>query len=597
MKKIVVLFLINILLVWIYILYPNTKLSLQFNDIYYKFNKNTPNKEIVFLQIGEKSINKFGRWPWSREIFAKEIAKITNSKVIILDMVFSEKTKDDNVLANIISQKPTICGFFLRDKATQNIDEEKFDILSNSSINLTNIQLVSAKFAEVSVEPILSSCALNAIFSTLIDKDNLYRRYVAAYLYNSLIFPTLGVQALRFYYNQEIDIKNHILYIKNKKIPLDKFNALKLNYYPLNKYQIISFSDIDKFNFKDKIVIIGISESGISDIRSTPIGPIPGPLLHYTFISNILNSDYIKEYKSLNILFMIFSMLVAFSYFFKSITKRVLIYFSTILVFIIGAIFLYRFFNIMIDIFYPLLSLIVNILIIEFFLFKEKENQVQFIKQAFQSYLSPSLLEEIIKNPNKLQLGGEEKEITILFTDIRNFTTLSENSTPKEIIQLINKLFSILSHVIIDNKGFIDKYIGDAIMALFNAPVDVKNHAQLACKSAIEMQLAINEFNQTRKNLPPIHMGIGINTDKVYVGNMGSDIKFEYSALGDGVNIASRLEGETKKLDVKILISKNTYNKIDTNLFHCTYKGRIYVKGKSKPIEVYSLDGYKGKYI
>ena len=579
MKKsyyLIILF-VNIVLIWIYFLYPTTKISLQLNDIYYKFNYNHPNPNIVFVQIGEKSINKFGRWPWDREVLAKQISKIKNAKVILLDMVFSETTNKDSYLAEVIANKNIICGFFLRNKATEILNNQRFEILADSSIELNNVKLIYAKYAEANVEPILSSCALNGVFSTISDKDNLYRRYIIAYIYKDLIFPTLGIQALRYYYNKDINIKKHTLIINNSKIPLDNENALKLNFY--KNYNIVSITDIDKYDFTNKIVIIGISEVGISDIRSTPIGQIPGPLLHYTFISNILNKDYIKEYKFLNILFIFLAILsTLFSRKFQKVAKRGIIYISFILTFILTSLFLYKFYNIEIDIFYPLIFFIINLFIIEYQLFKLQEQKEAFIKEAFQSYLSPSLLHQLLKNPDKLKLGGEEKEITILFTDIRGFTTISEKLSPEEIINLINTLFSKLSHIIIDNKGMIDKYIGDAIMALFNAPLDIKNHAHLACKSAIQMQLAINEFNKVRskKNLPPI--------------NMGSDIKFNYSALDDGVNIASRLKSETKILRVKILISKNTYDKIDKKLFKCIHKGQVYVKGKTKPMDIYSLE-------
>ena len=602
MKKylsIIIVIFINISLLWIYFLSPTNKLSLQIDDFYYKFNKKTPNKDIVFVQIGEKSINKFGRWPWDRKILAQQLAKIKNAKMILLDMVFSEPTKNDQFLADVIADKNMLCGFFLRNKATQKIDNERFEILSDSSIDLNNVKLVYAKYAEANIEPILSSCALNGVFSTFSDKDNLYRRYVIAYIYRNLIFPTLGVQALRYYYNEDINIKHHTLFIKNTKIPLDNENSLKLNFYNIKKYQIIPIVDIDKYNFKDKIVIVGISEIGISDIRSTPIGQIPGPLIHYTFISNILNQDYIQEYKSLNILFILISILLPFiARKFTTIAKRSILYLLFLVLFFIINISLYKLFNIEVDIFYPLIFFIINLLLSEYQLFKQQEAKEKFIKEAFQSYLSPTLLEELIHHPEKLKLGGEEKELTILFSDIRNFTSISEASSPEELIKLINTLFSKLSYIIIENKGMIDKYIGDAIMALFNAPIDIKDHATLACKTAVQMQLAINEFNQNRKkqNLSEIHMGIGINTDKVYVGNMGSDIKFNYSALGDGVNVASRLESETKLLNVRILISKNTYDKIDKNLFICTHKGKVHVKGKTHPIDIYSLEGYD-KYM
>ena len=166
-------------------------------------------------------------------------------------------------------------------------------------------------------------------------------------------------------------------------------------------------------------------------------------------------------------------------------------------------------------------------------------------------------------------------------------------------VKLINSLFNPFTSIIMENKGMVDKYIGDAIMALFNAPLDVKDHVNLACRSAVLMQQELKEINEKRKKqgLIEIRMGIGINTDKVFVGNLGSDMKFNYSALGDGVNLASRLESETKKLGVKILISENTYNKIDKNKFITEYKGEVLVKGKTKPVKVYAILGMNGVRI
>ena len=583
-------FVFNLFLLLIYFNNPITKLSLQIDDFYYKFNSHNPNKNIVFVQIGEKSINKFGRWPWDREVLAKNLLYLKNAKVVVLDMVFSEKTKKDSYLATAIGELPAICGFFLRKKATQTINQNMLDILLDSTIDIKNGFFIGGNYAEINVENILENCTLNAVFSTIADKDGLFRDYPVAFTYRNVVFPSLGVQTLRFYFTKEIDIRNHKLIIDNLTIPLNNKNFLKLNYYKLNKYKIIPFTEIKHYNFKNKIVIVGLSEIGVSDIKSTPIGQIPGPLLHYTFISNILNKDFIKQYKYLDLLFVLIGIIVPLLLKNRNINLiiRLSIYFVLDILFIVIAILIYKFFNIEIDLFYPFLFLILNIIFIESYLFIEKEKQEKFLKDAFESYLSPTLLKELIKHPEKLKLSGEEKELTILFTDIRNFTTISEKMKPEEVVHMLNDIFTPLSEIIINNNGMVDKYIGDAIMALFNAPIDIENHAEMACKSAIEMQLALKKL----KIKQDIKMGIGINSDKVFVGNMGSKIKFNYSAVGDGVNTASRLESETKKLGVKILISENTYVKISKD-FICEYKGEVFVKGKTEPIKVYSLIGYK----
>jgi len=587
MRKVLIFLLFNLSLLVFYSEYKNNSLSLQVNDLYYKFNANSPSQKVVFIEIGEEAINRHGRWPWERKVIADLVRQI-NAKVILLDIVFSEKAKNDSYLADVISQKPVVCGFFLRKNATQKITPSQLEILSDSVIDAEG-SFLSAGYAEVNVQEILNACTLNGVFSTYSDADNIFRHYILAYMYKGMVFPSLGLQGLRLYFNRDFEIKNHIFYYFDKKIRLNEQNALKLNFYRPEKYKIIPIDKAKNYDLKDKIAIIGISELGISDIRSTPIGQIPGPLLHYTFVSNILNGDYIKEYPYLDfavvLLFMILPVVVF--YFTSSALLRHVIYFSSLLVFVIFSFLLYRYYNIQIGLFFPVVYFVLNVILLELYLYIQKEQKEKFIKNAFSSYLSKELMDEILNNPEKLKLGGEEKELSILFLDLRNFTSLAEKMTPQEVVSLINTLFSPFSEIIQKNKGMVDKYVGDAIMALFNAPVDVKDHAVMACKSALEIMDKLKELNE--KMGTEIDIGIGINTDTVYVGNMGSEKRFNYTAIGDGVNLASRLESKTKELNCKILISHTTYEQVKTH-FRCRYIGEVKVKGKEEKIKVYSLE-------
>jgi adenylate cyclase len=589
--------LINLIIILLWLNYPQNQFSLRINDIYYSFNEQKPNKDIVFLDIDEKSINEFGRWPWDREVLSKTLDNLQDSKMVILDMVFSEPTSKDESLANSLSNMNSICGFFLRSNATQTVDNNTLEILLDSSVEMSGAFL-SAKFAEANVYNITESCYLNGIFSTIADDDELYRHYPLAMLYNNYQFPSIGLQALRVYFNKDATVENRNLIINKEIIPLNKNYLVKLNYYKMKNYNRVSVTDIKNYNFKNKIVIVGISEAGVSDLRATPLGQIPGPLLHYTFISNILNKDYIKQSAIIDYsLFAIFLLIPIFlTIFISRINLRAIVYILVPPTFIFISVIIYKNTNLQIEIFYPILIFIINMLLIEGFSFYKKEKETKFIREAFQSYLSPELLNEISKHPEKLKLGGEKKETTILFTDIRGFTSISENLDPKDVVTLINSIFTPLSHIITEHKGMVDKYIGDAIMAIYNAPIDVKEHPNLACESAILMQIEINKINQTlkEKGFKEISMGIGINTGFVAVGNMGSDIKFNYSALGDEVNLASRLESSTKVVRENILISKATYDKIDKNRFICKDQGTIKVKGKEKEIQIYSLHSIKG---
>ena len=220
---------------------------------------------------------------------------------------------------------------------------------------------------------------------------------------------------------------------------------------------------------------------------------------------------------------------------------------------------------------------------------QEKEKQV--IKGAFQQYLAPSVIDELLKNPDKLKLGGEKKELTIFFSDIRGFTTLSEKLTPEQLVQLLNEYLSEMTDIVLKKNGLVDKYIGDAIMAFWGAPLDNPKHAESAAETVIEMKRKLEELqkNWKTRGMPVVNIGVGLNTGNVIVGNMGSKQRFDYTVMGDTVNLASRLEGTTKEYGVLSIVSESTYDKIKDKGFVCRELDFIKVKGKNKPIKIFEL--------
>jgi len=227
---------------------------------------------------------------------------------------------------------------------------------------------------------------------------------------------------------------------------------------------------------------------------------------------------------------------------------------------------------------------------VEAIAFNIQEKGGRFLRDAFSSYLSADLLDQLIKNPDALTLGGESKELSILFSDIRGFTTISESMTPVALIKVLNRYFTPMTNAVLNNGGMLDKYIGDAVMAFFNAPVTIKNHADAACKSALEMIEELDKLNEkfSQEGLPPIHIGIGINTAEVVVGNMGSDTRFNYTVIGDGVNLASRVEGLTKNYGVNILITEFTVAKLAGDFLYRLIEP-VKVKGKDEAVLLYQL--------
>ncbi|MCW8838107.1 MAG: adenylate/guanylate cyclase domain-containing protein [Thiovulaceae bacterium] len=240
--------------------------------------------------------------------------------------------------------------------------------------------------------------------------------------------------------------------------------------------------------------------------------------------------------------------------------------------------------------FFPLIALLISVAAVESIAFNIQEKSSKFLTDTFSSYLSGDLLKQLIEHPDSLKLGGEKKELSILFSDIRGFTTLSESMEPEELIEVLNRYFTPMTQSVLENGGMLDKYIGDAVMAFYNAPVDVKNHAEASCLSALSMIERLNELNTQllKEGYKPIRIGIGINTAEVIVGNIGSDAKKDYTVIGDGVNLASRVEGLTKNYSVEILITEFTVAQLGKGFLYREIEP-VKVKGKDEAVLLYEL--------
>lgn len=599
--------IVLILLLWHFKVEPFYKFSLQLNDIKYLFNENKPSKDVVFVAIDEKSVTQFGRWPWDRELLAQKLKKLHHAKAVAFDMVFSEPTyvKNDLALANRIEELDnTICGIFLRNDSTKIFTQEKEEILQESSLHrifVEKLPFMQFKSAEVNISEISQRCVFNGVFSTVSDEDSLFRKYPIGFLYNNYVYPSLGIQLLRFTLNKDITIEQkkskYQIVFDDKTIGIDEKGFVKLNYYPLNSYEMISFADLvkDSFDIKkidNKIVVLGISEAGISDIRATPLGQIPGPLLHYTFISNFLQDILIFENFALEFgLILLFSIIPLFlKKLIQSLNIRVVLYVGIFFFIIFLCIFAYVKYNLWLDMFYILLGYISLLLFNGAYLFKTKDVEARFLKSAFENYLSGNLLDELISNPNKLKLGGENKEVSIIFTDIRGFTNLSEKVSSEELIQILELYFTPMTKIVLENNGTLDKYIGDAIMAFYNAPIDVPNHQKYAVETALQMVKKLPSINQQLNglNLPSIDFGAGINTGDAIVGNIGSAHRFDYSVIGDSVNLASRIEGLCKVYKVHILISQFTKDGLDES-YLIREIDDVQVRGKNQSVKIYEV--------
>lgn len=599
-----------LLLVWVavfglFIWSPSlvTGLASSVSDTYYAYNPHTPDPKIVFVAVDHAAVSKIGRWPWPRDELARYVRKLNQAAVVTLDMVFSEKTTEvqDRALGSAFEGMPVIGGFFLNGVINSQPGKYAMDQLANSALtNAGQAHVVSSKEIELSVENVISGMAAQAPMNTWDDPDALFRHYPLVLKYQQMTLPTLGLQTLRLYLNTEVEFKGPTksrLEIGSHRVSLDQGSKTRLNLYPEDKFQVISFAEVADPNFdplrvSGKIVLLGVKEAGITDIRATPLGQYPGPLLHATFMANVLGDHTLTEigHVSMGWLLVLVLVICFAGSFLNHIMVRTPAYLLLIAVSYAFGMLLYVQFNIWLESAYLIVATVLSALLIEMSLLGIAKEQSRKLRGAFSAYVPPALVDRIAAHPDALRLGGEKKLITVLFSDIRGFTSLSETMTPELLASTMLAYFQPMTEAIFEEGGTLDKYIGDAIMALFNVPLDQVNHAEAACRAAAAMQFAqlrINEALQVR-GVAPMRTGIGINTGFAVVGNLGSHIRFNYTAIGDCVNLASRLESSTKSLGVDIVIGESTYELVK-NLLPCKPLGETYVAGKEKPQRVYAL--------
>ena len=392
---------------------------------------------------------------------------------------------------------------------------------------------------------------------------------------------------------------------KNVKleIPIDENGKTPLNFYGKKKqFRYISFSDvvrhrIDPSFFENKIVLIGSSAIGLRDLKTIPIDDnYPGIELHATFIYNALQNNFITSPSLLTRLFLsIFVISLCLFVFWRFDVIWNIVIFPVIAGFILAGVHvLFETSNMLIDQSYLILFEILSFMSILVFKYQTEFKEKQKIKKTFAKYVSSSIINEMLEHPEKLTLGGEIKTVTALFSDIQNFTNISEKISPAELTDFLKKYMTALTQIVYDKGGMLDKYIGDSIVALFGVPVELENHSVFACECVLAMQKKSQEIidNFPNKHLRGIKTRFGLNTGSMICGNMGSEQLFDYTGIGDNMNLASRLEAINKFYGTEIVIAESTRSFLDGS-FIVRELDKVAVKGKSNGVVIYELIGKK----
>jgi len=370
-------------------------------------------------------------------------------------------------------------------------------------------------------------------------------------------------------------------------------------------FHVISF--VDAYNnvfdtdLKNKIVLIGEMGTGLHDEQYVPTSfstAMPGVEIHANAIQTILSGKYLQNQTKLSqyILIFVFALIFGFIFLKFRAISGLIISLLLLIIYYVAAIYIFSFNDLILNVFYVPLSFVVTYLFALIYRFLVEERERKKVTKAFSHYVNPTVVNKILDNPEMLKLGGDKKELTVYFSDIAGFTSISEQMKPEALVEILNEYLNEMTNIILDQDGTLDKYIGDAIMAFWGAPLEQQDHAKKCCHAILKTQKRLDELrkNWAKQGHPDIVARAGINTGDMIVGNVGSWKRFDYTVMGDNVNLASRLEGVNKQYETRIMISEKTYKFVKdefvTRKIDC-----IRVKGKKEPIVIYEMVDEKGK--
>lgn len=584
--------------------------------------KEKPSDRVIIVAIDEPSIEKLGRWPWSRDKIAKLVERLAeySPAVIAFDVIFSETEKNDPVLVNSMENAGNVIlpVVFFFDKK----DLTPKSIIFNSSVRVINHEKfmeyapLSSNSVLIPVETISKASAGFGHINMFPDPDGTIRAETLFIEYKGYLIPSLSLKVSALYLGipEEkflIDATKGI-YLGKKYIPTDRYGRILIPYYGGNQsFKHISVIDvlegrIKKEVIEEKIVLIGATAVGIYDLRVTPFSSaLPGVEKHANVIESLISGKSLVPASHSTVFLSIILTGLISAILYQRLKAGYSLIILFILVFFTFAIsyFFFVFKGVWFSSFYPSANLVIQFIFIIAIKYAYSEQEARQIKKIFSSYVTERVVNELIKNPSMAKLGGERREVTVLFSDIRGFTSLSEKLQPEKVVELLNEYFAVMTEVIFKWEGTLDKFIGDAIMVFWGAPLPQTDHAERALNCAVEMSQKLKELcgKWNSEGKPILMIGIGINTGEVLVGNIGAEgKKMDYTVIGDNVNLASRLEGLNKKFETEIIISEFTLKKVRNLIERGKFGslllkglGNIAVKGKEKPVKIYSVEIHK----
>ncbi len=609
----------------------------------------SPDVPLRVVDIDDASLAHLGQWPWPRKRLAELAERLfaQGAAVIAFDILFSEEDRatPQNLLAQLpdipertaLSAALTARGLIEDESLAQAFTHGPAALALVLTNENTNVVPVKAGFAVLGDDPRpflkhflgailpLASLAQKAqglgSINWTPDRDLIVRKVPLLFAQtdgkSARLVPGLDAEALRLAQGADtilvkasnasgagaFGVSTGLISLKigAMEIATEADGTVRVHYAGSQPERHISAwrvlaGEVPKDEIAGRIILVGSSASALADVRSTPLeAAVPGVDIHAELIEHVLSGtqlarpDYAPGLEALLLVLggIVAALLARFAKPIPALAALLVLLEALAL----GNFFAFSRAGFLFDPLMPGATWILTYAAMTIAVYRRSERQRQFVRKAFSRYLAPALVERLAEDPSKLELGGEARDVTVLFADVRDFTGRSEGLSAVEVVQFLNSVQTPLTEAVLAQSGTIDKYFGDGLMAFWNAPLDVVDHAERACAAALAMRAALPARNaQDARNAPeaaPVVIGIGINTGEAFVGNMGSRLRFDYSIVGDTVNIAARLEEETKRFGVQILVAESTVRAAPNFCF--IELGEIELKGKSRSTRIYAL--------
>ena len=600
--------------------------------------KQVGEQPIAIIDIDEKSLSEQGRWPWSRHKLAELVTTLSQYGVVVVafDVVFSEPERNpvdevqqriaidgevwkvptgwyrqadgDSQLAQELPSTDVVLGFFFLDEAAVTVGqlpEAAYQLNDREKRSLVMI----TKPGYAANLPILQQAAQGGGFvTTFADADGSVRRSPLTIRYGNQVYPSLSLATVMTYLFDkelildtapvgEVDVLRRVG-LTEQMARTDGSGRVIVPYrgekktFPYYSATDVLNGRIGNDDLEGAIVLVGTSALGLADLRTTPVGTqYPGVEVHANIVDAMLNDGfpYRPEWQAGATLVQLVLIGAILSLWLPRLgpIAAIVVSGATMLVSVAGNFYLWA----ELDLDLPLAAIILLVVVLTMlnlgYGFIRENASRRLLKGMFDQYVPPAHIDRMMSDPSAYQFEGEQKELTVLFSDIRSFTNISETLSASELKAFLNNYFTPITKIIFDNEGTIDKYVGDMVMAFWGAPVDDERHAYHAVLTALKMQQMTQKLREefAAKGWPAVEIGVGLNTGPMNVGDMGSSYRRAYTVLGDSVNLGSRLESITKFYGAKILIGEHTRALAPEFIYR--YVDRIQVKGKNEPVRVY----------